>query len=71
MGVVRADVRFRIRLFQYRECYRISSCRLSQFTIWVRGFPHYKADNMPYNLRLGRRRIENHGHMEVLRHHSP
>ena len=53
IGVMRSDGGFRIRLFQYRECYRISNCRLSQFTIWVRGFPHYKADNTPDNLRLG------------------
>jgi hypothetical protein len=41
--VMRADVGFSISRFQYRECHAISSCRLSQFTVGLRDFPHYKC----------------------------
>ena len=50
---MRADVGFSISRFQYRECHGISNYRLYQFTVELGGFPHYKADNTPYKLRLG------------------
>jgi hypothetical protein len=50
---MRADVGFSISRFQYRECHGISNYRLYQFTVELGGFPHYKTDNTPYNLRLG------------------
>jgi hypothetical protein len=49
-----ADVGVSICSFQYCECYRISNCLLSQYTVGLRDFPHYEADNTPHKLRFRR-----------------
>jgi hypothetical protein len=53
MLIYTADADFSISRFQYRECHAISTCRLSEFTVSLRSFPHYETDNTPYSLKLG------------------
>ena len=51
--MVRADAGSRSFRVQCRECSRIGSCRLSQCTVGLRDFPHYKIDNSRNRLMSG------------------